>query len=1525
MASIKFDITGNANGFIAATRQAEAASKGMMSSIAEQGKHLDDTFKKIATSAGALFTVQMASQFSSKVAQVRGEFQQLEVAFETMLQSKEKADALMAQVVDTAARTPFDLQGVANGAKQLLAYGIASDEVNDTLIRLGDIAAGLSIPLNDLVYLYGTTMTQGRLFTQDLRQFQGRGIPIADELAKQFGVTKDAVGELVTAGKVGFPEVEKAIKAMTDEGGKFNNLMAKQSKTITGQISNLEDAIDQMLNNIGQASEGAISRTIGAASALVENYQKVGEVVSGLVITYGAYKAVVMTASAINTAVAKAEKATLVELLAVKGADAAADEATVSSTGRASAAIMSEVAALKLELDERMKNLTATMLAAKGEQAAALTKVENLRIQIALAKMNIAQRKEELALAAASGNVAAIGTAQMNLETAAKERNTLSRQLNVATKELEIATTNAETATSARNALANDIETASIQNQTKATTLLTAAKKKLAAVGAGLKAALTNPYVLAGVAVAGLVALTWKLCKALDAEENAHKNVAKALDEQSQKLEQNKQKAEDLMRTISDEASTEMQRVQALEELRALYPRLFKDMSDQEIKSLSQAEATKKLAEETEKLREEELKRLIQQKTASLTATKEVPIMDPETNLQIGTKTVGMSANYIKQTKLEIEELQAELDKLTKLREQAEFNQKPKEVQIVTLQGQIDKLKEENAELDKQIKTALAKKWTLNELGNLNFDWLQSGNADAMLAQQAANAKVIADLEKKLDEIRKTPPKKTTTSDKGKKEHKAIKELKTYEAAVNAKRKIQDVEHQANIAHLKTIENDRERETKLREAENRREIEEINRQKEDYINALTKAKVEELVAKKQKNIDVAAIRKEISESATVKRFDDIVADTTKQQEQQTAELVKSELLAYQEMLSEYGNYYSQKLAIATMYEDKIKKAATEEEKASLRTQMANDQSNIEAKALEQNINFQGIFSGLGGMFKDVVEPALKEAKAYMATEEFKSADLESKQSFIQTVNELEQAIGGTESNFAELGTQVNEYKKAQESLAQEEQSYKASYDELVVAQDEYAKALASGNQTEIDAAAIKLASAKKSEQTSRENLEKQQATVATWQKTMTTSAVTIKSAMNGIVSGLQKLGSGSLSGVYQGLIEFGKSADQLKGKLGDALGKFAEKLEKVPILGLILSIIDLLKDGIGNFIAGLLDTITGAIAGILKEIFSGKIFVTIGKAIAEGIYNIIDGLFGGFLTSWLDKAITTKQEKIESKQKDNEDIDKTISKLDRALNKLYSKDAAENLRSQNDELQKQKDNYAEMIEIEKSKKNPDEEQIAEWEAAMDDIDNQIEDNADKVKEAINGITFDAFRDKFLDALLDMENGVEGLSESVEEDIRRAMYEALLTNDEFENEMQGLYADLADAIESDNYSEIARIQKQIEDLYAKMAAEGKEIDEKLGYEGKSDREASEKGIAQASQTSIDELNGTMTNIQSHTFSINQQMASVVNITSQILARVTSIDANTSRLSEIEDTMKYMREDISSMATKGIVMR
>lgn len=300
MAGIHFDITGDNSNFLRRLREVENGVKNTSKQIEQSGLGIEELFNRMTRDAAAFGAGFTAKELISNIAQVRGEFQQLEVAFKTMLGSEDKANALMQQLVKTAATTPFDLQGVANGAKQLLAYGENVENVNDDLIRLGNIAAGLSQPLGDIVYLYGTTMTQGRLYTADLNQFTGRGIPMIRELAKVFGVAEGEVKSLVEAGKVGFPEVQKVIQNLTNEGGMFYNLMQEQSKTITGQISNIEDAVSTMFNEIGKANEGIINEALSGVSYLVENYEKVGKVLVGLVATYGVYKVAVMTVTALQ-------------------------------------------------------------------------------------------------------------------------------------------------------------------------------------------------------------------------------------------------------------------------------------------------------------------------------------------------------------------------------------------------------------------------------------------------------------------------------------------------------------------------------------------------------------------------------------------------------------------------------------------------------------------------------------------------------------------------------------------------------------------------------------------------------------------------------------------------------------------------------------------------------------------------------------------------------------------------------------------------------------------------------------------------------------------------------------------------------------------------------------------------------------------------------------------------------------------------------------------------------------------------
>lgn len=297
---------------------------------------LSSSFQRAAGLAAGIFAVSGVQDFVSKLYSVRGEFQQLEISFKTMLGSGEHANELLAQLAQTAASTPFDLQGIASSAKNMLAYGFAADQVNDTIVRLGNVAAGLSQPLGDIVYLYGSLRASGRVTNIDIRQFANRGIPIYEELAKVLGKSVSEINSLVSAGKVGFPDIEQAFQNMTNKGGKFYNLMQAQSESLTGQISNLQDNIDMMFNELGKASEGVLSSGVKAVAYLVENYEKIGKVIAGLIVTYGVYRTAVIT----NIALTKGWTAATQADTIARGLNALSIKSLTAATNRLTAAML---------------------------------------------------------------------------------------------------------------------------------------------------------------------------------------------------------------------------------------------------------------------------------------------------------------------------------------------------------------------------------------------------------------------------------------------------------------------------------------------------------------------------------------------------------------------------------------------------------------------------------------------------------------------------------------------------------------------------------------------------------------------------------------------------------------------------------------------------------------------------------------------------------------------------------------------------------------------------------------------------------------------------------------------------------------------------------------------------------------------------------------------------------------------------------------------------------------------------------
>lgn len=346
-----------------------ARVKQLSDTTAAKAAEMDQSLLTFAKNGAAYITSYLVGQgmtnLLTSIVQVRGQFQQLEIAFETMLGSKSKAHELMRQMEETAAKTPFDLDDVANGAKQLLAYGESADKVNDTLVRLGNIASGLSLPLNDIVYLYGTTMVQGRLYAADVRQFTGRGIPLVKELAKMYGVTADEINNMVSAGKIGFPDVQKVLNKLTDEGGQFYNLMEKQSKSLTGMISNLGDTWDQVQDHLGEQNQDLFAGAINAAGYFLEHLEDILKMVKAVAIAYGSYRAALVlntiatkgfTGVALINNTVEQSKIALLKVRATLTGEVAAQTAAMTAAEKA------HVASLQAELTaEEQANLKKTL------------------------------------------------------------------------------------------------------------------------------------------------------------------------------------------------------------------------------------------------------------------------------------------------------------------------------------------------------------------------------------------------------------------------------------------------------------------------------------------------------------------------------------------------------------------------------------------------------------------------------------------------------------------------------------------------------------------------------------------------------------------------------------------------------------------------------------------------------------------------------------------------------------------------------------------------------------------------------------------------------------------------------------------------------------------------------------------------------------------------------------------------------------------------------------------------------------
>lgn len=1272
-------------------RELQKTAKTVTSSVVTDADRMDIAMRRLATTLGQIGVGVSLAGLVKQIAQTRGEFQQLEVAFATLLQSKEKADALMSQMVELAAKTPFDLQGVASGARQLLAYGFAAEDITNTLTRLGNVAAGLGLNLQDLTWLYGTTAVQGRLYTRDVMQFQSRGIDLAGELATQLGKTRAEISQMVTEGKIGFPEVQKAIESMTNEGGKFHNLMQEQSKTITGLISNLGDALDMMFNDLGKSQEGIIAGALKGTISLVENYNQVLDIVAQLVVAYGTYKAALVV----------------------------------------------------------------------------LTATERVHRTVTLAHA-------------------------FGLSTLQTVMGTL----------------------------------------TKKTQALNAALMK-------------NPYVLIAAAASAFAVTLYKIITAKSAEEIAYEKVNAAIDAYNQKLDEQKNKAEQLHATMQDEVSTAYTKRKAYEELIRLYPELLQRYSEEEIKLLSLIDLTKELNDINDTRKENNLQ---EQYDAALEKVKRLDQAIADA-MKFGDRTAmaGLSLSY-KNAEAELDEYRKQLYELKETQKAAEWDAAPAEVKIATLQGNIDELKAQNAEIDRLIENARNKQKEApyllplygesedyyqslkqsnlsqiatkqNEISSLRSDrketnrnksyWEgQKKEAEAALEAMDVSLKGTAKWNELIAKIAEYDSKIKQYSVSG----------KTVTDAAKAQKKLSDLIlandkalQQSRIDILKDGKQKELAEIDLRTKEEMNKLEQDKSKLKAAQGGIITADQTKDFQERQSNIqqknadDRAAI--ELKYAQELDKIYKQITDDTLSEEDRRIKGIKDKYEEFRKWVEDAlkaGNITKEQATdlgikidqaeIAASLNTIVEKYGTMEDKiAKIREKHAKDRETatkngrsdlipqidkheteeigqIKVDELMKTDDWINLFQNLDALSSREIRRIIDNINEQLKNADFDPINLKA------ITDQLDQAAETAvkKNPFSNVVTGFRDYKKAMQEAVRLREKYNQTQKES----DKQA-----ADQAELNAIT-----------------KKQKA----WQNAQAAAAET--SQLIGAVSGM--LGNMGVD-----------VPAEVEGLMG-ALDSFAS--------------MDITKP---------FSIVTGAIGGIA---------------------NLIGGIFG--------VGDRRKERNIQRLQDQIDALEKSYDELGEAIEEAYSTDASELIEQQNELLEQQKILIQNQIAEERSKKDTDEERIKEWENQIDEINKQIEENKEKALDAIFGEDLKSAIDNFATAYADAWANGEDRARTARDVVRNMMRQMVIESiksaiqsseamKKFREKLQEFWLDGVFSAE-----EQEEAYKMADDLQ-------KYLDDKYGWAGSllSDNQAStqnatSRGFQAMSQDTGDELNGRFTDMQ-----------------------------------------------------------
>ena len=1580
MASIKFDITGDNSSVLKAFRGVQDGVSLTARAVEQQGQSIENVFNRIKSVASMAFAGFTAKEIISTLGTVRGEFQQFEIAFETMLGSGQKAKGMISDLANLAASTPFDMKGVVNGAKQLLAYGFAANEITDTMRRLGDVSAGLGLNLQDLTWLYGTTMVQGRLFTRDLMQFTGRGIPLTEELAKQFGVTKDKVSELVTAGKVGFPEVKKAIESLTNEGGKFGGLMEKQSHSITGQISNIQDTIEMAINDLGTQTEGLMNDALDITSKVIDHWKEIGEVILAAASAIGLYKAMAVSIAAFDTATTNAgyaaELSALESLLPMKEEAKKTDLEEAVAKGQLSAAQAELVASKREEVAAYVAELQAQAKAKADAATAAAEEVKALENKLAMQDNEVQSLQDAYDALESYTDGQKVETAEIKLNTAVNERNTIAKQLQTARETAATAATEANTAANTANTASQGLNTAATARDTAAkgiwaqVTLL--CKRAQDAWNASM---FSSPLFWIAATIAAVTYAVYKLATAETAHETAVRKSNEAWDEFDSKVKERQQNIESLIRTIQSETATEYEKAEAYQKLSNLAPQLTEQYSQAQLASADFAKTQKEVAESMDELKYDKAVEEVE-KYRKKVEELQMQLRADAANGGQGGITISSQIN---QAKEDLDQAEEKLSNIIQLRDQAAENAKPIEVRLQEAQENesvrqeifdfydeainlandwqaanetinyatgesrldafINKAQKEIAGLREDIKKNPAdlnlrmqeseKIKVLNNLLAMKRNWAVTGattiplifkaqwntakqslnqakkraqalanNGSTETYQQAYNRtqreynaakRRVAAMERNKSKYTASQYETATQNLKAAKD--AYSKLggdvsgRAARAAVTArktriKEENKTIKAQEDLNNrLKTLQQKNTDETiSLMQEGTEKKLAQI---KNDY--AKRKAEIDKQEAEfKKKNKEAGKkVTLTSAQSNALNKARDLA---TQEYNKKLDEVNREALTSMRDYLKEYGSLYQQKQAIAEEYEEKIAKAQTQGEKLSLQQQRKKDLQTIEINAIRQNIDWGSVFGDFGAMFKDQLEPTIEKLQELSKS----TTDVNEQKTIQELISKLQGSATVWNSDiFKKVSDDINSYQSAVQGYIDAQDREVEAAKAVTKAQEDLAKAEKGGNKDSISKAEGNLSRAQGVLAAASNNVLEFGSSVQKASSDLQISSQKAVSMFQQLENGLQGLTSGSLKGIGNSILGLDKLfggtmqkdvANTLAKGIQGLLGKDSDAAKSLTkalgdsgmageIISAILGILDILKDGFGTLISNLMDTVFGAVTGILDDALSGDIVMKPLNSIGNNVSHILNTLsFGGFNSLFGGDGNAKKvNDTIERLTDRNTLLQQSIEDLTDAMENSFGSKATSYYEQAYKNQQETNQNYLDIAKAQASyhgshhswnaywggfgsdemdwiKKNvksdfngdlfslsPEEMKllrgnVAIWEhientgkgnyggrlteKLNDYIDQagKLEELSEQFKENLTQISFSGMRDSFLTDLMDMKKDGSDFASEMADDFAEKMQKSLLSfsmEDLINGDLKKLYDDWAKAMKDKN--------------------------------------------------------------------------------------------------------------------------